>query len=261
MIKQLEKLESVFREAGQLACKMQATAKHYNKFNSGLAVTDIVTEADLAVQEFLLGEMAKTDLINCRLLAEEDTPAAKIFKNQNNFYLGLDPIDGTAVYARGGKQFSVIVTLHDGENLLYTYKHFPVLNWTQKIVGKKYITIGTEPEFKLDSDAKNKIFYYKGSPEKSFPEAYKKLTNAGFVFENCANSLADVDEAAMAACKKAAGYYCEDPNVYDGLVTLHYAQAQNLKCYVNGKDGKIDLSDVRKRSIGLYYPGSYLILN
>jgi len=256
----LIKLEPVFKQAGELACEMQATAKHHNKFNTGLHVTDIVTEADLAVQEFLLGEIAKTDLINCRLLAEEDTPKAKQFNERGNFYLAIDPIDGTAIYAKGGKQFSVIVSLHDGKNLLYTFKHFPALNWTQKIVGKQYFTAGQEPFFG-PNDKKNKIFYYIGSPENILSKIYRQLTSKGLIFENCVDSAEDIDEASVYACGKAAGFYAQDPNVYDGLVSLHVAMAKGFTFYSGGPNGTLDLTNIQKRETGLYYPGYYLALN
>jgi len=260
-IKILESLEPVFREGAQMGAKMQSTAKHHNKTNTGMAVTDIVTEGDLAVQEFVLKEVAKTDLINCHMLAEEDTPTAKVFKGQNSFYIGLDPIDGTSIYARGGKQFSIIVTLHDDKNLLLSYKYFPVLDWTQKIVGESYITKGQEPQFLLETDPKNKIFYYKGNPEEKFPEVYKELVGKGIVFENCADSVADVDESAIYLSGKAAGYYCEDPNAYDSLVPLHFAITKGKRHYVGGPNGTIDLTKVQKRTSGLYYSGYYLALN
>ena len=92
-------LEPVFKKAGELAVKMRETAKSKNKFNTGIAGIDIVTEADLAVQEFILSEMAKTKLIECELIGEEDTPLTKKFKGTNGLVLTLDPIDGTILYA------------------------------------------------------------------------------------------------------------------------------------------------------------------
>ena len=76
-------LEPVFKKAGELAVKMRETAKSKNKFNTGVAGIDIVTEADLAVQEFILSEMVKTKLIECELIGEEDTPLTKKFKGTN----------------------------------------------------------------------------------------------------------------------------------------------------------------------------------
>src|SRR5258708_28849689 len=83
LIEILQKLQPTFIKAGELACKMQKGVHHHNKFNSGNHAADIVTEADLAVQELLLGAISKTDLINCQLLGEEDTPLTKKFNNQD----------------------------------------------------------------------------------------------------------------------------------------------------------------------------------
>jgi hypothetical protein len=59
-------LNPVFVEAGKLAFKMQKDVSYYNKHNTGSPTSDIVTEADFAVQEFLLQEMIKTGFIKGR---------------------------------------------------------------------------------------------------------------------------------------------------------------------------------------------------
>ena len=132
LIKTLQKLEPVFIDAGKLAQKMQKGVERHDKYATGDAVVDIVTAADLKVQEFLLEAMAKTDLVKCHLMAEENTETAQKFNNEGEYYLTLDPIDGTANYAAGGHDFCVIVSLHNGKELLYTFIHFPVLNWKAK---------------------------------------------------------------------------------------------------------------------------------
>ena len=120
-IKILIGLEPVFKKAGELALKMRKTAGKRNKFNTGVAGIDIVTEADTAVQEMILSEMAKTKLVECELFAEEDTPSAKKFKGTNGLVLALDPIDGTLIYASTGRFFSTMISLTDKKNILYTF--------------------------------------------------------------------------------------------------------------------------------------------
>lgn len=257
LIETLTKLEPAFMQAGNLAVKMQGTAKHHNKTSTGWNVADIVTEADLAVQEFLLGELVKTDLVNCRLLGEEDTPLASKFTGKNGFYLGIDPIDGTANYARGGKFFSIIVSAHDGKNLLYTFKHLPALGFTIKIVGNTFSTIGTQPKFETSLAGKNKIVHWKENPEKTIPDIYKTLRSKGYDFVSCADSLDDTSTQSMFVCKEIGGYYAENPNVYDGLVALHAALATNRDIYTCS----LNFSNIQKRKTGLYYPGNYLVLN
>ncbi len=261
LIETLIELEPVFMQAGQIACRMQSTAKHHNKTNTGLNVVDIVTEADLAVQEFLLGEMVKTDLVNCRLLAEEDTPLVSKFTGTNGYYLAIDPIDGTAIYARGGKFFNVIVSLHDGKNLLYTFKHFPVLDWTIKIIKNTYSTVGIQPKFESTLAEKNAVLYYKGNPKTALGDIYKELTDKGIKFINWGNSMDDADEQSMFILKQTAGFYAEDLNVYDATVALHAAKALNRKIYSGGPNGHLDFTNIQKRKTGFYYPGYYLALN
>jgi hypothetical protein len=261
LIETLTKLESVFIQAGELAVKMQRTTKHHNKINTGINAVDIVTEADLAVQEFLLSEMAKTELVNCRLLAEENTPSVSKFTGTNGFFLAIDPIDGTAIYARGGKSFNVIISLHDGKNLLYTFKYFPVYAWTQKIIGKNYSTVGVQPKFESTLAEKNIILFYRGNPEKTLGDVYKDLTEKGLKFINCSETMEDVDEQAMFICKQIAGFYSEDPNVYDGIVALSVALATNRKIYSSKANDLLDLTNIQKRESGFYYPGYYLALN
>lgn len=261
LIQTLTKLEPMFMQAGDMAAKMQSTAKRHNKINTGWDVVDVVTEADLAVQEFLLGELAKTDLAGCRLLGEEDTPLVSKFTDTNGYYLAIDPIDGTAIYARGGKCFSVIISFHDGKNLLYTFKYFPVLGWTQKIVERTYLTIGVQPKFESSLANKLTILHYNKNPEKIIPEVYKELTGKGFEFVNCADSLDDTDPQPMVVCKQIAGYFEADPNAYDGLVAFHTALATNGKIYSGGPTGSIDFANIQKSETGFYYPGYYLVLN
>ena len=117
----LKSLEPVFIEGSQLALKMQKGVSHHSKTNTGDSLTDIVTDADLAVQEFLLEKISKTDLKNCRLLAEEDTPSVNKFNPNGEYYLAIDPIDATAVYSKGGQYFSTIITLHNGKDILYMF--------------------------------------------------------------------------------------------------------------------------------------------
>lgn len=260
LINELEKLEPVFIEAAQLAVKMQKTAKHHNKYNTGFSGVDIVTEADLAVQDFLLSSMAKTELVNCRLLAEENTKLTSKFTGTNGYNLSIDPIDGTGKYAKGGKFFSTIVSLNNGKDLLYTFVHFPVLNLTHKIVENNYTTQGSKPKLIYPPANKKSILHYAGEPDIKLGNFYKELTAKGFEFVNVIGHTEDVDMSCLFMYQDVAGFYCQDPNVYDGVVYLHFAKAQGLKVLGSGGDG-LDLNNIKKRESGFYYSGHYLALN
>jgi len=229
ILEEIQKLEPTVKEAGQLAVKMQKTAKHRNKFNSGNAIVDIVTEADLAVQEFLLRELVKTPLADCKLLAEENTPTAEKFTGKLDYYLAIDPIDGTAIYARGLDFFSTIISVHDGEKPIYHFKYFPLLNWTQKIVENNYESTGNIPTLNLPAISDKTIIFYQGEPEKKLGKIYDELISQGLTFSTVSSITENVDGTSLFILGEVAGYYCQDLNAYDALVNLHYAQATGKK--------------------------------
>lgn len=260
LVETLENLEPIFIEAAQLALKMQKGVGHRNKTNTGNEFADIVTEADLAVQEFLLKEIIKTDLVNCRLLAEENTTFTDRFNTQGKYYLSIDPIDGTATYAVGGEYFSTIIMLHDGKNILYMFDYFPVFNYFHKIVNNNYSTSGKAPDFSLPFETKNTIVYWSGNPGKNIPELYNELKNKGFDFKKVTDISNNLDATTLFTQNKVAGIYHENSNVYDGIVDLGIALAKGYKVYQGGPNGSFDLTNIQKREIGLYYPGYYLAL-
>lgn len=260
LIRTIQGLEPTFFQAGELAYKMQKDVNHHSKFNTGNNEIDIVTEADTAVQEFLLKELAKTELVGCRMLAEENTPTVNRFNEQGKCYLSLDPIDGTATYARGGKFFCVIVSLHNGKIPLYTFVHYPALNWTHRIINNNYSVSGETPSFNLPPEAIKTVVYGFGNPDKSIPKLYQELRNKGINFTKVQTIDRDAWTIPMFTCNKVAGVYGEDVNVYDGLVEFHFALAKGYKVYSDGPNGGFDLSNIKQRDYGLYYPGYYLAL-
>lgn len=260
LVQILEKLEPVFVKAGELALSMQGVAKHHNKYDTGNDLVDIVTEADLAVQEFLLTEIRKTELVNCRLLGEENTPQTSKFNEQGKFYLSIDPIDGTANYAKGNKFWSVIITFHDGRDILYMFNYFPALKFTQKIANNQYFSEGELPEFPPIPDTKDMIVYWSGNPKEMLPlEVYEDLIKRGIIFKDM-KDMEYNDSATLLAENRVAGAYAEDTNVYDGVVNLAIAQAKNMKIFTGGPEG-FSLSNIKKRESGFYYPGYYLALS
>lgn len=255
-IDELIKLEPVFKKAGELAVKMQKTALSRNKFNTGMAGVDIVTEADLAVQEAILSEMCKTKLVDCQLIGEEDTPFVSEFKGTNGLVLTLDPIDGTWLYAAGKKYFLVIVSLHDNKNLLYTFLHYPTFNWSRRITDRVE-DFGKMPEIEINSaiNLVKTISYTAKPPTKIDPEIYQKLINEGYKFVRASKITDDSGATTLFALGKTSGYYMETPNPYDGLVGLHFGQAENFQIY-----GNVDFSKTFPTDHGPHYSGWYVVL-
>jgi len=257
-IKILESLEPVFVKAGELACEMQKTAKQYSKFNSGNPLADIVTEADLAVQELLLDAMSKTELVNCKLMGEEKTPLTEKFTGTENFYISIDPIDGTKIYAAGGKCFSQIISFHDGEKFLYMYVRYPRWDWTLKIINGVCQISGATPDFNLPAEAKKSIVYWTKNPEQELPkDVVNDLKGRGLQFTKMSELGDDVSSIIMLSTNQIAGVCDVDPNVYDGLTEYNIGLSKGLKILSSG----MNLSRIEKRETGLYYPGYCVELN
>lgn len=256
-IDELIKLEPVFKKAGELALKMRGTAGSKNKFNTGSAAVDIVTEADTAVQEFILLEMVKTKLVECQLFAEEDTPSVSRFTGTSGLVLALDPIDGTIIYASTGRFFSTIVSLYNKEKFLYTFCNYPAVDWSIRMTNEGVTESGNLPEIKIRKalDLEKVIVYSYGNLHKKNSELYDKLIKEGYKFLTYADIGDDAGSCSLLFSGRVAGFYRETPNPYDGFVALHYAQAKNFKI-----DGGVDMSKTETGDHGPHYSGWYLIL-
>ena len=261
-VKILQSLEPIFIKAGQLALEMQKGIGSHNKFNTGSPTADIVTEADFAVQEFLLKEIIKTELVQCRLLAEEDTMLTKNFNESGEQYLGIDPIDDTAIYASEKKHWSTIVSLHDGDKILYMFIYFPSWNWIIRIVNDACTIVGETPDLSDFKGSPTDIIYWSGDPEANLPsDVLDLIKQKGLTFRKVRDASSDLGSIALFACKKVAGIYHENMNTYDGLTELAIARTRGLKIHSDNFNGKpLNLSNIQKRETGLYYPGYYLAI-
>jgi len=258
----LEGLEPDFVRASQTALRMQGGVQSYNKLQTGNPAVDIVTEADLATQETILKAVRPTPLIGCRLLAEEDTESVQAFAAESKFYLALDPIDGTAVYARGGEHFSTIVSLHDGDDFLYMFIHFPAWNWTLRIARGKYVALGTTPKLPELTESENNIIYWSGSPERNLAkEILLDVEAKGLKFRRMSSFGKAIGSIELFAGGKIAGVYYENMNVYDGCAEYAIASGRGQPLYSDRTSGKLHLADIRRNEKGLYYPGYYLVLS
>jgi len=250
-------LEPVFKKAGELALKMRKTAKSRNKFNTGIAGIDIVTEADLAVQDFILSEVAETKLIECKIFAEENTELVKRFKGTNSLTLALDPIDGTIFYASTGNFYSTIVSLNDGKTPLYTFLFYPELNWARRITENGVEDFGDLPKVNVKKglDLSKIIVHTSRDPKKIDSGTYNKLISQGYIFRKYSDITDESGSASLFYLNKVAGYYTINPNPYDGLCVLHYGQVKKMKIYSN-----LDISNIVISDHGPHCQGWYVVL-
>lgn len=250
-------LEPAIKKAGDLSIGLRQTAKIHNKYQTGSHMLDIVTEADFAVQEAILSEIAKTELVECELIAEEDTPSVKKFKGTNGFVLTLDPIDGTFIYASEGRFYSIIVGLNDKKDPLYTFYHYPTVSWSRRIANNQVVDFGIKPEVKLKgSNFQKSISYSFGEPKDMIPnKIFSQLISDGYVFTKRADITDESGSTTLLFLDQVAGYYIGNPGAYDGLGALHYAKEKHFRIYSD-----IDISKPLDSGHGMYYPGWYVVL-
>ncbi len=249
--------ESIFEQAATFACDLRGNVSSYTKSETGVDILDIVTDADLKVQEYILSRLAETPLVECELIAEESTPSVSKFKGTNGLVLTIDPIDGTAMYVAGQGFFSLIVGLHNKKEPLYTYYRYPLLDWTKRIVKDRAEDIGSVPEVKIKPSigSMSKIAYLAHVKPDTLPlDLEEKLAARGL-------SVCDrkdiSDEATMTALlylEKIAGVCVQNPIAYDCLGPLHYAYTSGFEIY-----STVDLSKPTKGPFGIYYPGLYVV--
>lgn len=268
LLEQLQASEDVFRSAGDLARDLQGHVASRMKSNTGNLETDIVTDADLAVQRRILKALVGTPLVGCRLLAEEDSPELAALKADfaldSPLVLSLDPIDGTRRYTEGEPYYSVIVGLHDGSHPLYTFLYYPAFGWWARMVEDRLATSGPLPGAADLPDLSRSIVYTAGHPQTDLPERVAELEGRGFRFEH-GEEVGPCGSKFLLMSGQAAGYYSADPNPYDGLLGLHYGLASGRPVESAGRAqegfaGSFDLSQTVAGRRGQYYPGYYLVL-
>lgn len=88
-IKLIKKLEPVFIKAGKRSVLLQNKAIASKKFTTGTYEVDVVTNADIEIQEMILSELSKTKLVDCRLVAEEKTKHVDKFNSDGELLLEL----------------------------------------------------------------------------------------------------------------------------------------------------------------------------
>lgn len=257
----IQKLEPTFIKAGELAVSLRSEAKSYSKFKSGIEDIDIVTSSDLTVQEFILQALAETELKNCEIVAEEDTPSKDLFAKESKYVITIDPIDGTKLYATGKNNYTGIVTLHNKVRPLYTFDYYPELKWGIKIVNDEYEFMGSAPKIDVAKQPKTITYSAYGAtdPKVKIPELHKELTARGYEFKSKKDVWTGLGATGQLLLGIVGGLYVEDGSAVDCLAGLHFAMANKFKIYNQLDTTKPYPSD--KTGGGDEYKGWYLVIN
>ena len=110
MTHRLDHIENVARHAGRMALELREKGLKSSTKEDG----SVVTNADLAVQEFILGELRHKYSDYAILAEEECCDIGKVEPGQPVWV--VDPIDGTDSYRSGMAYFAVSIGLYqDGE--------------------------------------------------------------------------------------------------------------------------------------------------
>jgi len=111
-------VRSLVLAAGKMACRMRPSAAVHRK-----ADASFVTDADLAVQTYLIAELAKRYPDDGFVAEERDVGRAP--QTARRLWV-LDPIDGTSSYAAGLPGWGVSVGLVAGGRATAGWFHMPV---------------------------------------------------------------------------------------------------------------------------------------
>ncbi|MCF0219995.1 MAG: inositol monophosphatase [Muribaculaceae bacterium] len=112
----IDKIENIVREASAIFAEPFSIEQ-----KGGFA--NIVTSADLGVQDFLISHLREL-LPGCGFLCEEKDVADK----ERDYVWIIDPIDGTANYARHNVGCAICVGLKDPEGMLMSVVYMPWLD-------------------------------------------------------------------------------------------------------------------------------------
>lgn len=252
----IRSLEAALIKAAAIAVRMQPGIAAKKKSDTGTYEVDVVTEADAAVQEAVLAEWSRTNLTQCRLVAEESTPSDDRFNPKGKMLLTLDPIDGTYRYAEGKPVYSLIVGIQWNGQPLYTFVHYPAFGWSHRFVFGAHEEFGARPSVRLLQPTNGAISYPYGNPRKTVPDPLQQdLKARGYSFVDWEQLARDSGAMFLLLLNRLQGYYHEDPLVVDGLVGLHYAASHRWEALDRRTTRKLE-----RGRFGLGYPGFYIIL-
>ncbi len=266
ILDEIQKFEKDFIAAGKLASRIHKEAAVNLKTDTGFYELDVVTAADLAVQEYILERLSQSEEIKkCELLAEEKTKFTDGFLKRSDLVLTIDPIDGTYLYANGKKMWKAIVGIHDRKRPLYTFCYFPEYNWGVKIVEDKCSYIGKRPNLTLKRQIPQKAIAYgvygkEIGPKELFPQKYLELKDQGYHFIE-RKEVSDEPSTTgqfLILSDQFAGLIMDGRmgSAVDILVGLHFGLANDYKI-----ENKMDLSKRVDCSVGVgNYEGYFLIL-
>ncbi|MBI4023107.1 hypothetical protein HY375_03010 [Candidatus Berkelbacteria bacterium] len=260
LIAELVSLEPQFKAAAQHALELQPTVALKQKSTTGSAGIDALTEADLAVQELVLGTLAETPLSTCQLFAEEATPSVDRFADRSPFALTLDPIDGTLMYAHGSPYFRFILGFRTVDELRYTFVYYPAQEISIRITNQGIEQSGRFDLPALPNHARTVVYSAEPRSASRSTAIRATLRDLGYTLTDTGHVRKGFGSITLFLAGVVGGYYNGYPNVHDSFVAAHYAQARGWPVHYEHPDKGLSLNELHVASGSLRFPNDYYVL-
>ncbi|MDD5731564.1 MAG: hypothetical protein PHU42_01615 [Patescibacteria group bacterium] len=259
------KVPGILKKAGAYSLEIRRNGlKISHKTNTGEEKSDILTNADLKVQEVILNELLKTHLRKCMLVSEENTRYIDRFAKKSNYLLSIDPIDGTLAYAKKprSKKFQIIIQLKNQYEILITAIYYPAYDELLYIANDKVMLNGKKLKLgknksrsdiatKDDLSIRARRFFSKNGLNPIDYKSHPKIPGYIYLVKS-----------------KYGGFYKKNINAYDGLVWAHLVNAMGGRTIeiVSGKEiGKdYNFFNIKRETLRgrnrLVHPGEYMAI-
>jgi len=257
--------------AGRKGLQMQPGVQADRKTDTGDDRLDLVTEADLALQEDILTTIARTELHRCVLLAEEKTDAVGEFTGEDPLRITLDSINGTKRYKDGSRAWEIVVGAHSPDQILFNYSLSPGLGYSVQIDEDKGIqTTGTFPGSIAQAKQSQMIM------ARRYDELLREHSELRDFFHDAHFEIVEKDPPIDAIGGRVGrnmafvsglvqGVLIHRPNPFDGLLPAHFAKHSGRQVITFGREGNFDgITDLTDMEIHKEMPvfiGGYLALN
>jgi myo-inositol-1(or 4)-monophosphatase len=119
----LDFAKSIALKAGNIALDYQS--KGFKISHKKNVISNLVTEADIACENFIIGKILEK-FPDHSILGEESGKS----KNKSDYQWIIDPIDGTTNYAHGYPSFAVSIALSYKNEIILGVTHAPMLQET-----------------------------------------------------------------------------------------------------------------------------------
>lgn len=261
MIRAMKEHRREYLLAGYMARMLRPGIRVTINGQSGNQMVDVLTSADLEIQEEVLRALVQSEtLLSCQMRAEENTPSVARFYGKSLYTIVLDPIDGTFLYINDHELYSLLIGMHNEQQMIYSFNFYPEIRWGLEIVGDKTKFFGSTPKLPeevLSQIASKTIGYvdYSHDPRDILPSyLYQSYLDNGYNFVRMTETEG-YGPNLLFLLGTIDGLFTFNGNAVDAFMPLHFAQAQGYSVVTT-----VDFSSLRSGPAGYgdIYPGYFI---